>query len=267
MECIRNHSSSTAQTISDGVWIDSVWNPNNCETQRPLDLSGPVIQRCLRNKHLYLLGDVTLQQWFEHLLQKLRIPNLYKKLGDGNSSFKVSLSSSNLNVTFILHPLTAMEAGIDVSRAVYEVDLLDDILANHDSRTTCDYIFVFNPSAQFIQWPRDSYVEMLTLLKEGIGRFVQKCPDVRFVIRGAHAHPSATEPHPNLATSIVENDYILFEMNSIMKRMFQDTTAVWFMDVWDMNFAYSFGSGHHTPSAVIIEQELTRLISHVCNQQ
>ncbi|XP_071951033.1 NXPE family member 4-like [Antedon mediterranea] len=228
-------------TLSDGFWTGEVWHSLVCKTKQ---WSPSEIRRCVRGKHLILMGDSTTRQWGEVLVKTL---NLSTKI-----TFQyIEERSDTLNLTFYFHPfIIGVQHTYKLAELHFEVDILKNLVG-------CDYYIVISPWAHYTQWARDSYIERLQLLKIAVLHFKERCPDTPVVLKSPHPRD-----HTKLPQFIYGSDYLIHRLRQVMKSVFADTD-VFFMDVWDLVNSYHSQNEIHMPSPVIL-QKLYIFFSHVC---
>ena len=205
---------------------------------------------CLRGKHIYALGGSTLRQW---------VTALYTMMGleiepQPHEKFYIDryITAYDINVTFRFHPQVVSGYPVHVNDVEYETDVLDNI-----TNTSCNHVVIIGPWSHFNQWPRESYIERLLLLRQAVERYRLKCPHVPIVIKGPHPRE-----HVGIESVIYSSDYILREMGVLMRDIFAGSGA-WFLDVWEMNLSYPTENTIHMPWEVV-EQELNMFLSYVC---
>ncbi|XP_071965539.1 NXPE family member 4-like [Antedon mediterranea] len=135
--------------LSDGFWTGDVWHSLVCKTKQ---WSPSEIRRCVRGKHLVLMGDSTTRQWGEVLLKTLELSTKHVHFQH------ITERSDTLNLTFYFHPFMLGSSKNDLTKLTFDVDILNGLVG-------CDYYIVISPWAHYTQWARDSYKERLQLLK------------------------------------------------------------------------------------------------------
>ncbi len=238
--------------LSHGYWNSSKWVSLVCKTHQwtPTEAG-----KCLQNKHLILLGDSTTKQWYMDLMELFE-ENSNLEGVEIDVKMKV-IQIFNITVYWHFHPWAI---GSNIKYIVdlkYEVDVIDEI-----NETNCSkYVIVVSPWAHFTQWPRSSYVDRLKLLKLAIERLQARCPGATIIVKGPHPRLDIVRRPKNLFDG---RDYILFEMNSIMRDIFSGIGAH-YIDVWDLNLSHPAKNDIHMPFDVV-RQELFMLLSNVCNE-
>ncbi len=252
---VKSSSSiESSYLYSDGFWTHNTWYSFLYTNQWT---NATDFQNCLRNKHLILLGDSTTRQWAEnsgipyllHLVNGIyreEVPNIF---------FENEYPQINLTVSYRFHPqtITAERAPFRLYR--YFVDILDSIPTDECSKT----IVVLSPWAHFVQWTRDSYTQRLVKLKEAVNRLRTRCRTIPIIVKGCHLRE-----HVINTAKWGWSDYLLKQMNEIMKETFNGT-GTWFLDVWDMNLSYPSKKFIHMPTYVVHE-EIKLALSYICKR-
>ncbi|XP_072035299.1 NXPE family member 1-like [Amphiura filiformis] len=240
---------SQSPSSSDGYWLSEQWHSLVCHVK---ELKVAEIGQCLRGKHLFILGDSTLRQWVNGLHTMMGVQ--YVKQDNDKFNSDRYIEALDLNITFRFHPQVISGSPVDINTVEYEVDILDGLM-DSDS---CHFIVVLGPWAHFSQWTRESYIERLLLLKLGVERLHEKCPDVPIVVKGSHPRE-----HDTIESIIYGSDFILHELGSYLQDIFSGSEA-WFLNVWEMVLSYPKENTIHLPYQ-IIKQELNMFLSHVCH--
>ncbi|XP_077990226.1 NXPE family member 4-like [Glandiceps talaboti] len=259
-----------------GYWRDDNWNSLICRNKQ---YTVKEAQTCLHNKQIYFLGDSTTRQLFLALMGSLgypadvRMPDQALLNVTDFTSYQdhmrmyyalVQNKELNINATFQFHglPITGRakyrvkEPNPDV---MFEQHILDAL-----SDDDCKYIVLVSPWAHYVQWTPTSYLERLNLLKKSLNRLKERCSNTIMIIKGSHQRD-----HRSPDSHIYASDWILYDMNKILRRVFHEDWWI-FLDVWDMNL--SFLSPWNRPNNVhmpysVIREELNFLFSHMCQTE
>ncbi|XP_070574157.1 NXPE family member 4-like [Ptychodera flava] len=261
-------------SITSGYWLDDVWHSMVCRNKQ---YTVDEVKHCLKNKNIYFLGDSTIRQLFLALVGSLGYPGEVhipdQKLLNltGFSCHQdhmrmyyalVRHEKENINMTFRFHglPITGRaryrikEPNPDV---LFEQHILDNLKTEN-----CNYVILISPWAHYVQWTLVSYSERLTLLRESLLRLKRRCSNTVVIVKGSHQRD-----HRSTDSHIYASDYILQDMNKLLRDVFHDDWIV-FLDVWDMNL--SFLAPWNRPSNVhmpfeVVKEELNFLFSHICH--
>ncbi|XP_033121121.1 NXPE family member 3-like [Anneissia japonica] len=222
------------EPLTEGYWVGNKWINLRCKTK---EWRIEEIKHCIRKKKFYLMGDSTTRQWLEVLTKYLG----YK--ADKNYKYTKIVANHNntLNALFQFYPFIVTNRKISIDDVKFESDLLQSLPENG-----CDYIIVISPWAHYTQWKQSDYRRRLEQLRNAILRFRGKCPNTPIIIKGSHARH-----YRSSLRSIYSSDYTLFMIGKTMENVFKGI-GVYFMDVWDMNLAYSFFRKIHMPTEAVM---------------
>ena len=211
--------------------------------------------QCLKHTNVIFTGDSTTRQWFASLAELFGVG--HPEDHERTFILERNLPQPDINISFAFHPLSTHPKPVFVnfSRVRFEVDILLDIPAKGVA-SSCDskHVVVISPWAHFIMWPWDAYMEWLTHIRDAMLEVVQKCPNLKVVVKSPHA--------VDKVTSYKGRDYLFIEMMQAMRDVFQGTGAI-FIDIWDMDYAYPSPMVLHMPKEVI-NQEIALFLSYIC---
>ncbi|XP_077991537.1 NXPE family member 4-like [Glandiceps talaboti] len=251
-------------TISDGYWSGNRWHSLVCKNKPWFDKTE--VQRCLKGKDIYFLGDSTTRQWFQKMLEIIGypvnvthnnwrqrvtpIPNKYMVTGNDDYKWQIRDLKNDINMIYRHHALTR-HSEIPIDRFPFMVDVIDNLPS-----PKCKYILVISLWAHFDTWTRESYVDRLMNIQQAIRRLRLRCPETLVAVKGPHERGN------------VFTYWLLLDMVQTMKDVFIGH-KVFFIDIWDMNFAYSVVHGHkmdiHMPME-LIREEICMFLSYICKQ-
>ena len=238
-----------ATDIGQGYWLGDTWKALACETIQWNQKEPREIGECLRDKHVYFLGDSTSRQWvfvLLHLIQFYYVP------ADFRMSYTHINRIYNFNLTFQFHPHVIGSSPFVISKEQFEVDVLDDLPSEK-----CNFVIVISPWAHFTQWWLKAYADRLRLIRASILRLKHRCPNVPIIVKGPHVRE-----HGSSETLLMNSDYIADKIRTLMKEIL-NIEGVYFIDVWDMNLSYPSANAVHMPNAVIT-QEVNSFLSYIC---
>ena len=218
--------------------------------------------QCLKQTNVIFTGDSTTRQWFASLAELFGVG--HPEDHERTFILERNLPQPDINISFAFHPLSNHNKPVFVnfSQVRFEVDILLDIpaksvpAAGGKMTSSCDskHVVVISPWAHFLMWPWDAYMEWLTNIRDVMLEVVQKCPNLKLIVKSPHA--------VNKVTSTKGRDYLFTEMKRAMRDVFQGTGAI-FIDIWDMDYAYPSPMVLHMPKEVI-DQEIALFLSYIC---
>ncbi|XP_077984580.1 NXPE family member 3-like [Glandiceps talaboti] len=230
-----------------GYWMDSQWTSLLCDVQSWQKTPLNTIRGCLQNKQIYLLGD-SMKQFYEALLELAGLLNSRSH----RPTHHDNVLTDKTNFTLFSPPWPTESLPVKVSDTKYETGVIDEL-----DDVACNYVIIISSYTYFLQWPLKNYEARMKLIKEALLRLRGRCPNTAIVIKG-------TKPNEHFEplSHVFKSDYILFEMNNLLKKMFQDS-GFYFLDVWDMNLSYP--APHRAAMPVpLIRQEVAIFLSYMC---
>ncbi|XP_006823120.1 NXPE family member 1-like [Saccoglossus kowalevskii] len=205
------------EPTSDGYWLGTRWHSLVCNAKQWNDVAE--VQNCLRDKHVFLLGDSTSVQWLKKVLeiagypQQVNDSNWRKTLAPVPGSYNITVKNAyacdmmdirnNINFTFRHHALSRHNE-IPIPRFPFFVDTLDNMAA-----PKCNYVIAIGLWAHFDTWTLDSFEELLVNIRSSIQRLKARCPNTVIAIKGPHER------------NMIANYWILYDMIRILKETFR----------------------------------------------
>nr|XP_006812465.1 PREDICTED: NXPE family member 3-like [Saccoglossus kowalevskii] len=244
--------SGLQQPITSGYWQGDIWHSLLCKLTQWQKVPMITVKECLQGKDMYFLGDSTTRQFSNVVVELFGLGSILQKRHAARTYRKVTEPTYNISFTFQHHPWAVGGSPYPINEVKFEVDVIDNLRS-----AECNYVVLVGPYAHYTSWSRESYVERLQLLKEALLRFKQRCPGSDVFIKG-----SKPRDHNVLTSYIHSNDFYLFEMNVLMRKIFHGIGAI-FLDVWDMNLSYPAPNNIHMPMEVI-RQEVNTFLSYLC---
>ncbi|KAL0174715.1 hypothetical protein M9458_030683, partial [Cirrhinus mrigala] len=134
--------------------------------------------QCLKDKHIYMMGDSTMRQWFEFFAKT--VP---------------TLKQMNLHVPYQSGPLIAVdvENNIDLHWRAHGVPLrtrktavasLHYISNEIDDQAGGPHtVFVFNVGPHFTTYPLDFYTHRVLRIRKAVLALLQRAPDTTVIIK------------------------------------------------------------------------------------
>ncbi|XP_071943060.1 NXPE family member 4-like isoform X2 [Antedon mediterranea] len=242
-ECKKDLS----RPLNDGFWTNNVWTSLQCQTKQ---WTKQEIIKCMKGRHMVLMGDSTTRQWVEYLLPML---NIDKSKNTSRPNTKhIRHHSDILTLDYYFHPY-AIGRRIQVYRdGAWEYEVLDNL-----NSSTCNYVIVVSPWAHYTQWKKESLFVRLHLLRETLIRFMKRCPNSQVLMKTPHPRR-----HKDKLSLMYSSDRLLYDIYEQYYSMFWGL-GIHMIDIWDMNQSYPKGNVIHMPGPVIY-QELFLMFSHIC---
>ncbi|XP_073688782.1 NXPE family member 3-like isoform X2 [Garra rufa] len=161
--------------VPAGFYLNDVWTSFVCST---CHFTTQTTTECLKNKHIYMMGDSTMRQWFEFFLKT--VP---------------TLKQMNLHVPYQSGPLIAVdvENNIDLHWRAHGVPLrtLKTAVANlhyisneiDDQAGGPHTVLIFNLGPHFTTYPLDFYTHRVLRIRKAVLALLQRAPDTTVIIK------------------------------------------------------------------------------------
>ncbi|XP_048875137.1 NXPE family member 2-like [Brienomyrus brachyistius] len=240
--CIQRISPS----IPSGYYWRNQWSSLYCKTGSFFTLES--INRCLKGKTLYLMGDSTMRQWIQNM-------NSFQtdKSRDyrGFSLLKIVNIKSNYTVYWKNHGHPRITFNkIKLIEAPYISRNLDAIGAEGE-----DTVVVIGVGQHFRAYPLELFVRRLLSLRRAFQRLQARSPRTRIFIKLENTRELSSEPERF-------SDWHGHLQNLAQRKVFGDL-QVGFVDAWEMTVAANTFVIH--PNPTIIASEVAEFLSRLCH--
>ncbi|XP_063054573.1 NXPE family member 3-like [Engraulis encrasicolus] len=232
--------------VPAGFFYNDVWTSFVCATGH---FQGADSAACLRNRHIHIIGDSTLLQWFHYLNQT--IPTLKRlelhSLMNVGPHLAVDVEN-NIDVHHRAHgiPYQHKIFKMKMTSLQYIENLIDEM--DGGPRT----VLVFTMSAHFAGLPLSYFVHRVTLVRRAVVSLLRRAPQTKVIIKS-----------PNTSTLTMHRSLWFYYMHyRFLRETFRDM-GVYFLDVWQMTSCHYLTYDMH-PKEVIIRNEVDLLLSFIC---
>uniref|UniRef100_S4RQB5 NXPE C-terminal domain-containing protein n=1 Tax=Petromyzon marinus TaxID=7757 RepID=S4RQB5_PETMA len=230
-----------------GYYLNDEWVSLACRARpfpAPQDLA-----TCMRRKRLYLFGDSTIRQWFEHI--STHVPDM--QLIDIGSTHLGPLISANVAAakTFVMyrtHGPPFLTAKRPFAALHYAANELDGLAGGKDT------VVGISLWAHFTGFPVSFYVTRMRGICAAVVRLLKRAPGTLVVFKSAN-----TSYH-----SVYQSDWLSLQLDLVMRRLMAGVVVI--LDAWEMTAAHRFPDNLH-PDPVIIHNEIKLLLAFVCPQE
>uniref|UniRef100_A0A8C1RZE0 NXPE C-terminal domain-containing protein n=1 Tax=Cyprinus carpio TaxID=7962 RepID=A0A8C1RZE0_CYPCA len=252
---IYNHQNETTEVtekcrpglhtpVPAGFYLNDVWTSFVCSTYH---FTTQTTTKCLKEKHIFMMGDSTMRQWFEFFVKE--VP---------------TLKQMNLHVQYQSGPLLAVdvENNIDLHWRAHGVPLrcLKTAVANlHYISNEIDdlaggphMVIMFNLGPHFTTYPLDFFTQRVLRIRKAVLALLQRAPDTTVIIKTVNTGYK----------DIFGSDWYSLQLDRILRWAFQDV-GVYILDVWQMTACHYNKENIH-PGPVIIKNEIDILLSFIC---
>uniref|UniRef100_A0A9J8DEB1 NXPE C-terminal domain-containing protein n=2 Tax=Cyprinus carpio carpio TaxID=630221 RepID=A0A9J8DEB1_CYPCA len=230
--------------VPAGFYLNDVWTSFVCSTRH---FTTQKTTECLKDKHIYMMGDSTLRQWFEFFVNEVPV-----------------LKQMNLHVQYQTGPLLAVdvENNIDLHWRAHGVPLrtrktafanlhyisneIDDLAGGPHT------VIIFNLGPHFTTYPLDFFTQRVLRIRKAVLALLQRAPETTVIIKTVNTG----------SKDIFGSDWYSLQLDRILRWAFQDV-GVYILDVWQMTACHYNNEDIH-PGPVIIKNEIDILLSFIC---
>eukprot|EP00058_Branchiostoma_floridae_P015020 XP_002600508.1 hypothetical protein BRAFLDRAFT_119289 [Branchiostoma floridae] len=229
-----------------GYFIKDIWTSTVCKTRH---FKSSQYLDCLQNKELYFMGDSTGRQWFELLVDTLRLkhmntdPFITRRAGP-----HLAINEKrNITVRFRVHGYPLRTGGLNVSHVNFLAREIDTIHGGPG------YVLVISVWAHFTSFHLDIYIERMRAIRAAILRLLSRSPGTLVVLKTANTRTGV----PRL-----NSDWYAHVLDRLLRKLFENLKVV-ILDVWDLTLAHRNRDEIH-PVRDVVRQEVQLLLSFVC---
>uniref|UniRef100_A0A1B8XV27 NXPE C-terminal domain-containing protein n=1 Tax=Xenopus tropicalis TaxID=8364 RepID=A0A1B8XV27_XENTR len=231
-----------------GYFFNNVWHPVFCN----LSIYEPrsLVDKCLSDKFIYLMGDSTIRQWIEYLPSIMKGLKLFNLHGIGWHKTHLALDLK-LN-TYIQwkkhgHPFVTM--------SFFTVKDYTSVPQEIDRLAGGPYtVIVIALGQHFRPFPITLFIRRLLNVRKAIERLFVRSPDTKVIIKSENTRELNTD---------VErfSDFHGYIQYLLAKDIFQGLN-VGIIDAWDMTVA--LGSFKVHPVSSVIKSQINMFLEFLC---
>ncbi|XP_076144966.1 NXPE family member 3-like [Alosa pseudoharengus] len=232
--------------VPAGFYLNDVWTSFVCATRH---FTVPDIAPCLRDKHIYIMGDSTIRQWFLYLneaVPTLNRVNLHTNIQTG-PLMAVDLQN-NIVMHFRTHGLPLRCGKISAATLHYMSSEIDGLAGGPHT------VVVFNLCAHLTNYPLTYYAYRVWLLRRSVVALLKRAPGTKVIIKTANTGYNKKHPYGS--------DWLTMQVDRILREGFRDV-GVYIVDVWQMTACHYFEDDLH-PAPLIVQNEVDILLSFIC---
>nr|XP_055052920.1 NXPE family member 3-like [Misgurnus anguillicaudatus] len=230
--------------VPAGFYLNDVWTSFVCST-RPFTTQ--TTTQCLKDKHIYMMGDSTMRQWFEFLLKRvptLKQMNLHVEYHAG-PLIAVDVDN-NIDLHWRSHGLPLRSRKTEVSNLHYVSNEIDELTGGSHT------VIVFNLGPHFTTFPLDFFTHRVLRIRKAVLDLLQRAPDTTVIIKTVNTGYK----------DVFGSDWFSLQLDRILRWAFQDV-SVYILDVWQMTACHYNKENIH-PAPVIIKNEMDIFLSFIC---
>ncbi|XP_062387080.1 NXPE family member 3-like isoform X2 [Sardina pilchardus] len=230
--------------IPAGFYMNDVWTSFVCATRH---FSVQDSTQCLRNKHIYIMGDSTSRQWFEHLLKAvptLKRMNLHTEHHNGPHT-AVDLQN-NIDLHYRSHGLPRRSPKGPITAMHYISNEIHDMAGGPNT------VFIFNVWAHFTHFRLSFFAHRVSQIRRAVLALLKRAPETKVIIKTANTGPK----------DIHRSDWLAMQLDQILREAFRNVN-VYILDVWQMTACHYNVEELH-PAPVILKNQIDILLSFIC---
>ena len=208
------------------------------------------IQACLRHKVVYMLGDSTIRQMFQKLVEKFSLHVVESAEKDAWQQPKIAydqhLPRHNITLYFRPHGTPLKNAGPPFTR-LFIADIISTIRIGGKN-----VYVVFTIGLHMHDINPITFLQRLKYIRIAIAKHHEKFPDTKFIIKGM-----------NVVEPAYYWDWPMFRYEIILRKYFKAMNNVLFVNLYDLTTLWPLQNDIHPP-AKILEEEVLLLFSYTC---
>ncbi|XP_061109800.1 NXPE family member 2-like [Conger conger] len=231
--------------LPTGYFFKNRWSSSSCQTGSLF--SADAISRCLKDKKLKLMGDSTVRQWQETLMNTLKGLKYVKPYD--THYFAVAVDpEKNITVQWKMHGHPSV-TGYQV------VKELCGYISEEVDRVAVGDVVVIGVGQHFRPFPLEIFIQRLINMWKAILRLQERSPQTLVVIKLENTREfSSTMTHLS--------DWFGYVQNLAQRKVFRDLKVV-LVDAWDITTAANTFAIH--PNTIVVSNEISLALSHLCH--
>ncbi|XP_041961037.1 NXPE family member 3-like isoform X2 [Alosa sapidissima] len=232
--------------VPAGFFLNDVWTSFVCATRH---FTVPDIAQCLRGKHIYIMGDSTIRQWFLYLFKAVpTLHHVYLPINVQMGPFKAVDLKNNIVMHFRSHGLPLHCVKIPVEYFHYMSSEIDGLPGGPDT------VIMFNLCAHLASYPLTYYGYRVWLIRRSVVALLKRAPGTRVIIKTANTGYNKKHSY--------RSDWLTMQVDRILREAFRDM-GVYIVDVWQMTACHYLKDNLH-PAPLIVQNEVDILLSFIC---
>lgn len=230
--------------VPAGFYLNDMWTSFVCSTRH---FTTQTTTECLKDKHIYMMGDSTIRQWFEFFVKEvptLKQMNLHVQYQSG-PLLAVDVEN-NIDLHWRAHGVPLRSLKTAVANLHYISNEIDDLAGGSHT------VIMFNLGPHFTTYPLDFFTQRVLRIRKAVLALLQRAPDTTVIIKTVNTGYK----------DIFGSDWYSLQLDRILRWAFQDV-GVYILDVWQMTACHYSKENIH-PGPVIIKNEIDILLSYIC---
>ncbi|XP_030077074.1 NXPE family member 1 isoform X2 [Microcaecilia unicolor] len=231
-----------------GYFLQNTWNPLFCKMTPYKTMDE--INTCLKGKLLYLIGDSTMRQWMDYLMDTVKTLKYFNLYGGGGPVTRLALDMDrNIKIQMKKHgnPYIVLSF-YTFKEDAYITKQIDAIAGNKYTA------IAFTFGMHFRLFPLHIFIRRALNIRKAIERLLIRSPDTKVVIKTENT----SEMNKDYEKLSDFHGYIQY---SVLNYIFQDLN-VGVVNAWDMTVAYASNNIH--PPREVIKNEVSMFLTYIC---
>uniref|UniRef100_A0A673IY00 NXPE C-terminal domain-containing protein n=1 Tax=Sinocyclocheilus rhinocerous TaxID=307959 RepID=A0A673IY00_9TELE len=161
--------------VPAGFYLNDVWTSFVCSTRH---FTTQTTTECLKDKHIYMMGDSTMRQWFEFFVKvvpTLKQMNLHVQYQSG-PLLAVDVKN-NIDLHWRAHGIPLRSRKSAVANLHYISNEIDDLAGGSHT------VIMFNLGPHFTTYPLDFYTHRVLRIRKAVLALLQRAPDTTVIIK------------------------------------------------------------------------------------
>uniref|UniRef100_A0A8C6TPU4 Neurexophilin and PC-esterase domain family, member 3 n=1 Tax=Neogobius melanostomus TaxID=47308 RepID=A0A8C6TPU4_9GOBI len=240
-----------------GYYYGHQWRPIGSPTVQQFN-STSVITACFKGKQLYLFGDSTIRQYYQHITKTLPSKTFFfhTQLYNNVGPFLAVDHTNDIMVTYRCHGPPIRFGNVPVSQLRYVANELDGLTGGPNT------VVLIGVWSHFSTFPLEVYYQRNSValtIRRAVQRLQNRAPETKVIIRTANMKDLT------LYESLTNSDWYSLQRDKVLRAVFKDS-GVLLLDAWEMGLAHYLPHSLH-PQPEIIKLMFDVVLSNACPKQ
>ncbi|XP_044156007.1 NXPE family member 1-like isoform X1 [Bufo gargarizans] len=231
-----------------GFALQNKWQPVFCNI--PDFSTEDKIYACLQNKLIYFLGDSTVRQWFEYLVNTLKEFKNFNLYRAGLPSKHFAAHDKRNTLLFFKkhsHPFVASHFYV-TKDDFYMSDEIDHLEGGPH------HVLVLSIGQHFRPFPIQLFIRRVFNVHRAVERLFIRSPDTKVIIKAENTR--------EIRDAERLSDFHGYIQYLIVKEVFKDLPVAT-VDAWDMTIAFNTDNVH--PPVTVVRNQIYMFLSYICS--
>ncbi|XP_069470624.1 NXPE family member 4-like isoform X2 [Ambystoma mexicanum] len=231
-----------------GYFLQKLWNPLLCSL--PSTDIKEQMDKCLRGKLIFFMGESTLRQWMTYMTENLKTTRFFNLDEKGyHGTIRALDIDRNLQFQWNRHGHPFL------TESVYNVKSLNTISQQIDQHVGGpNTIIVITIGHHFRPFPLALFLRRVINARNAVERLLIRSPDTKVIVKSENIREFSVDAERL-------SDYNGYIQYLTTKHIFQGLN-VGFIDAWDMTIAFASYSLH--PNIDVVANQIRIFLSYIC---